>query len=120
MNIIVLDDSDSDSFLINEKITAEFPSAHVEYFRYLNDFLQSNTSYDFIISDLCLPDAYGPEVIKRIRQVTGKPIIVLSGVGGSHMPASIARTIHNSGATVFLSKNYEGIENLPNAIRQFI
>ncbi len=120
MNIVIIDDNDADSFLIEEQLKTNFPCANVTYFRYLNDFLQSNTRYDFVVTDLGLPDAYGPDVIQRIRQVTGKPIIVLSGVGGADMPISISRTIHNSGATIFLSKSHQGIEKLPDALRQFI
>lgn len=119
MNIVIIDDNDVDSFLVEEKLAQEFPNANVTYFRYLNDFLQSNARYDFVVTDLGLPDAYGPDVIQRIRQVTGKPIIVLSGVGGADIPLSISRVIHSSGATIFLSKSHHGIEKLPDALRQF-
>lgn len=120
MNIVIIDDNDADSFLIKETLTEEFSDLNITCYRYLNDFLQSNSPYDFVVTDLGLPDAYGPDVIGRIRQVTGKPIIVLSGVGGADMPISISRAIRDSGATIFLSKSHHGIEKLPDALRQFI
>jgi CheY-like chemotaxis protein len=120
VNIAIIDDNEADLFLIDEVLSHKDYDFQIKYYRYLNDFLQSCNQYDLIITDLCLPDVYGPDVVQRIRQVTGKPIIVLSGVGGTHMPEKIARVIHNSGATIFLSKNYNGIQELSNAIQQFL
>lgn len=120
MNIVCIDNNEGDLYLTREAIRKYFPTAQVSDFRYLHDFLKGNKNYDLVITDLGLPDAYGPDVIHRIREVTGKPIIVYSGVGGNAIPENILKAIKNSGATVFLSKNQNGLKQLPIIIQQFI
>ena len=120
MEIIYLEDDKKDFLLLEEIIQKELPEAKLKQYRYLIDFLNSNEPYDVIITDLGLPDAYGPEVLKRIREVTGKPIIVLSGVGGHDMPDKIQEVVQGLGATIFLSKHKQGFEKIPQALSQFI
>lgn len=117
MKIACIEDDEADAFLIQKFMPAEMEITH---YRYLNDFLESDIPYDLILTDLRLPDAYGPEVIRKIRQISGKPIIVLSGVGGQDMPGKIIETIKNSGATIFLSKHKQGFEQLPMVLKHFL
>lgn len=119
MRISYIEDNDGDLFLIKKLIQNSFPSSVFTHFRFLNDFLQSDKPYDLVITDLCLPDCYGPEVLTRIRKITGKPVIVLTGVGGRKVPDNIRQVINQAGATVFLTKHEEDIQSLPQAIKQF-
>ncbi len=120
MKIAFIEDDNADVIRIKELITKSFPKSNLVYFIYLADFLRTDESYDLVLTDLRLPDEYGPSVISRIRQVTGKPIIVLSGVGGAELPKAILTTLDQAGATIFLSKYQDGFERLTDAIKSFL
>ncbi len=120
MNIICIEDNEMDKYLIEKKVKQACPQCNFKKYRYLNDFLKSREPYDLVITDLMLRDEYGPEVLMKIRHVTGKPIIVISGVGGHLLPLPMLNTIKNAGATIFLSKNQDGFNRLPEAIRSFL
>lgn len=120
MNIICIEDNEMDKCLIEKKVKEVCPQCDFKKYRYLNDFLKSSHPYDLVITDLMLPDEYGPDVLIKIRNVTGKPIIVISGVGGHIIPIPMLKTIKNAGATIFLSKNQNGFNRLPEAIKSFL
>lgn len=119
MKIACIEDNNEDLILIKKTLSGISPSSEVYSYRYLNDFLQSEYPYDLVITDLALPDAYGPDAVKRIRKVTGKPIIVFSGIGGKKASIEILKSLKKSGATLFLSKNKNGYELLADSLHQF-
>lgn len=120
MKIACIEDNEMDLALIKKAINKTLSDVDIINFRYLNDFIETEKPYDLVITDLRLPDSYGPEVIERIRKISGKPIIVLSGVGGHEIPDRIIEVVKNSGATIFLSKNKNGFDDLPIAIKNLI
>ncbi len=117
INIVCLEDSQADFFFF-KRVLKSVPECRCQHYTHLNDFLEKAEPYDLIVVDLSLPDGYGPEIIQKIRKITGKPIIVLSGVGGENTPHKIKQMLKNAGATFFLSKSEEGYGELPNLIKQ--
>ena len=120
MKICFIEDNDADYFLIKNIIKENFHDLFIKRYYYLNDFLNSKNNYDLILADLGLPDAYGPIVLKKIREITNKPIIVLSSVGGKNISNSILDTIMNEGATIFLSKQKDEITSIIKILKKFI
>jgi DNA-binding response OmpR family regulator len=115
MRIIYIEDNklDFDTFAEVFSDSKDFDIVHYEY---LEDFLNRQEYYDVVVTDLFLPDAYGPEVLQEIRKVTDKPIIALSGVGGLSPPLRIRKAIEKSGATFFASKNKNSLSSIKEII----
>jgi DNA-binding NarL/FixJ family response regulator len=120
MKIASIEDNQADFVRIKDVIKTYFPMSDFVHYTYLADFINADNCYDLIITDLRLPDQYGPEVVKQIRKLTGKPIIVLTGVGGTELPEKILISMRQAGATIFLSKHKNGFESLPEAIKSFL
>lgn len=120
MDVAYLEDNDGDFDLLKNILAKELPEIYLKRHRYFYDFIKTQENYDVIITDLSLPDAYGPTVITKIRKITGKPIIVLSGIGGDDLPQAITKIIRNAGATMHISKHNEGYKKLPTLLKQLI
>lgn len=116
MKIICLENDLSDQVLIKQQVHKFYPNAEITFIRFLYDFTKTLPDYDVVITDLTLPDSYGPEIILKIRGITTKPIIVLSGVGGRFIPNEIITAIEKSGATIFLPKGLQGYDGLSAAL----
>jgi len=120
MKIICIEDSGADLYLIEHELKKIFPDAEIFSFHYFHDFLNAKVEHDLVITDLAMPDMYGPKIIKKIREVSDKPIIVFSGVGGKKTVQEISNNLKESGADLFLSKNEDGYALLARSLNQFL
>lgn len=119
MIIACIEDHKGDLFLIDWYLKQIIPQITIHSYPYLNDFLKTDKPYDLIVTDLTLPDCYGPEIITKIRKITKKPIIVFSGIGGRDVPHDIIHSLKHSGATLFVSKSDDGYALLAQSLHQF-
>lgn len=69
---------------------------------------------DVVILDLGLPDIAGDRVLNRLREWTGVPVLILSGV--SHIGTKIA--LLDAGADDYLTKPFNGGELLASRSSQ--
>ncbi|MBN1822022.1 MAG: response regulator [Prolixibacteraceae bacterium] len=83
LNVLLIEDNPADAFLIREMLNPNGKESYsVRHSVNLKDSLQllEEENFDFIISDLELPDSYGLNTVKSVlKKIKHIPIIVLTG-----------------------------------------
>lgn len=81
--ILIVDDNNTDTLILSERVHSLYPDHGVlsaGSVREAHKLLQ-NYSFSLVLLDLNLPDGFGPQTVKEIRQVVPKtPIIVVTGM----------------------------------------
>jgi len=117
LNILLIEDNPADAFLIREMLnpggSQDFRISHAgnlkESFKLIKE-----KRFDFIISDLGLPDSYGLDTVKSvIAKINHLPIVVLTGYNNEQM-GNDALSI---GAQDYLVKGTINAEQLHRSIR---
>ncbi len=113
-HILIVEDDPNYAFLEKERIADEFAFPVVIRTRgsEVEDFDVDNAQ--IIILDFNLPDTTGAELIKKIREKTDVPIILLTG----QSELEIAVETLKSGANDFLVKSPQTLVLLPQAIKR--
>jgi PAS domain S-box-containing protein len=104
---------------LEENIQLEFTLAHVETIREALSMLDAESDFDLILSDLRLPDGTGLDLLKKVRERTAPPAVVLVTGQGEQEDAVAAL---KAGAADYLVKQSDYLHRLPivitNAIAQ--
>jgi len=83
LNLLLIEDNPADAFLIKEMLNPEGKGDYcITHSPDLRESLRliSENKFDFIISDLGLPDSYGLDTVKSVIKKTSRlPVIVLTG-----------------------------------------
>ncbi|GAA5082007.1 response regulator transcription factor [Nocardia iowensis] len=82
MRLAVVEDDDGVGDALVAALTAR--GYHVDRKRRGAELLASYHDYDAVILDLGLPDIDGLEVLRRLRQVSSVPVLILTARGGEH------------------------------------
>lgn len=82
LKVLVVEDSATDGYLLRTQLTEvvefEFAIEHVERLSQACELLRS-TTYDAILLDLGLPDSFGAETVRRVREISdATPLVLLS------------------------------------------
>lgn len=104
MNILLLEDSPSDAFLVREALKramkSEIQIHHVERLADAEALLEEHR-FDVVLMDLGLPDSEGANTVSRLHDLhPGLPLVVLTGLDDEAMAL---RALH-SGADDYLVK----------------
>ena len=121
--VLIVEDSEVINKIIYEKLK-ELGHYELEQSFDFNDASKklSNNSFDFVILDLNLPDAYGEELVNNIKNLTDAKIIVLT----SEVDIQIRETLFKSGILDYLVKDKDfefsikSIDRVVNAIKKNI
>lgn len=100
--VLIVEDSEVINKILYEKLN-ELGHYKLEQSFDFNDASKklSNDSFDFVILDLNLPDAYGEELVNNIKNLTDAKIIVLT----SEVDIQIRETLFKSGILDYLVKD---------------
>jgi two-component system cell cycle response regulator len=117
LNILLVEDNAGDARLLREALqeidALAFTLTHVGSLAVGLDSL-SGCSYDVGVLDLGLPDARGPEVVRRVREVApDMPLIVLTGLDDEQLAV---QSLHE-GAQDYLIKGQVGSRSLWRSLR---
>ncbi|MHC4876639.1 MAG: PP2C family protein-serine/threonine phosphatase [Planctomycetota bacterium] len=121
IRVLLLEDSQSDADLIEiylqQVTTAEYEVSRSESLGELRELLSARNDFDVVLADLSLPDSYGIETCRRVREAAPTlPIIVLTGLDDE----SAALEALQSGAQDYLVKGHIDRQLLSRAIRYSI
>ena len=116
MNILLIEDSSSDQVLFELYLKqTQLGSTHLVKTEYLKKGMElmSREEFDIVMLDLSLPDSFGIDGVKQLREkFPFKPIVVLTGLGESEM----ALLAIQAGAQDYLEKSELNPERLQQAI----
>ncbi len=120
LNILIVDDNDSDREICRRHLTedGQFNVSEVQNGHDCLEYCKVNIP-DCILLDYTLPDLDGLSVLRELSTTYGEgsvPIIMLTGRGDEQ----IARTALKSGAVDYVSKTAESFTALPRHIRMAI
>lgn len=104
---------------LEENLTQKFELLHAETISTALQILDKHTNIDLVLSDLRLPDGTGLELLKKVRERSMAPAVVLvTGQGDQE----VAVTALKAGAADYLVKQSDYLHRLPvvisNAIAQ--
>ena len=120
IQILLIEDDDGDVLLLREMLTEDVPSQFqlTQVERLALGIEQTKTnSYDVVLLDLSLPDAWGLDTFTQLHaQATNLPIIVLSGLNDESLASEAVQT----GAQDYLVKGQFNYYVLTRAIRYAI
>lgn len=120
MRVLLVEDNAADARLVHEMLKETHPRLfHVSRVETLREALRclARGSYDVVLLDLGLPDAYGPQAVVRVLEAApGVPVVVLSGLQEEHLSLQAVQL----GAQEYLMKGREDAEQLVRSIRYAI
>ncbi len=105
MEILLLEDNPGDARLFHEVLRElDYLAPRVAHARRLSEAVElaRDHAFDIIFLDLSLPDGYGLEVIRQVRDVTTAPIVVLTG----SVDEALAARALAEGAQSYLPKGF--------------
>ena len=101
LRVLSVEDSETDALLLREMLRDE-PVKLLEITQVKEAKAYLAKRIDVILSDLCLPDARGIEVIEALRRMfPSVPIVALSGMSTEEIEEQLMR----AGVDFFLDKN---------------
>ena len=80
--LLIEDDEQSIKITIDLLARSKTTKFHTDVVLTLSDaieILKTNNTYDVIVLDLVLPNGEGVEVFKKVKSITDKPIVIISG-----------------------------------------
>ena len=86
------------------------PDIEIIHFCCLSDYVDAN--YSFVVTDLSLPDGFGVETIDRLKGMTRKPIVALTGIASGHMSEESKQLILDHGAYGVFCKDNPCIDSM--------
>lgn len=113
---LLVEDSESDSFLARAALRTAFPLSDVETVTSLGEAERrlSGAAFDVVLADLGLPDAQGLETVRRLVAVAGDAaLLVLSG----NEDEELAFAAVQRGAQDYLMKSEVGPRSVTRAVR---
>lgn len=92
--ILVVDDETSVAFFLSESIADLCPEYEVEMVCSGEKALGKIVTepFDLVVTDLCMPDIGGLEIIRRLRQISPQAnAILITAYGGDRVEAEVRR-----------------------------
>ncbi|MEI7660883.1 MAG: response regulator [Bacteroidota bacterium] len=116
MNILLLEDSDTDADLTRRGLTSSIVNCNIvvaQSLKQAKEILLKNLQFDIAILDMKLPDGTGLEMLMEIRQSgSDMPVVFLTGSGNEEMAAVALK----SGADDYIVKREDYLLKLPGVI----
>ena len=82
INVIVIEDNDADYVLASAAISSHSQQINLSRAQTLAEGINAiltKTNIDLILVDLHLPDSIGIDTVKKLKNITSMPIVVLTG-----------------------------------------
>lgn len=114
--ILVVDDEISVAFFLSESIANLFPEYQVEMAcsgeKAMNRIVTQ--PFDLVVTDLCIPDVGGLDIVRRLRQTSPQARVILITAYGNGKAAAEA---HRLGVCRYLTKPFD-MDDFTQAVQE--
>ncbi|MFQ5841835.1 MAG: PAS domain S-box protein, partial [Thermodesulfobacteriota bacterium] len=117
IRILVVEDNPGEALLIKEALEEGVLDYDIDTVQNGKDCFESDLScYDLVLLDYNLPDMLGLEVLKRILELRGIPVLMVTGMDATEIAVEALKM----GAYDYVVKSDQYLETLPIAVEKVV